>query len=217
MSRKWSEVGLAIVVLLGTATTALAQFPEEQKNEAGGLIGRSFIAGHAITGTLLPPLTFNRINFGKPISFQGTYARRIKVSDLVAYVFEAPVTYQRDVDLLSSNDNVPADYNALFITPGIRVHLFPNTLISPWVAAGGGFGRFTASKHGVFNVLTLPGHSKTTSVIDFGFGLDVRIRRNWKLRAEMRDFYSGVPDLNVNQGRTRFHNVWIGGGVVIPF
>ena len=105
----------------------------------------------------------------------------------------------------------------MFITPGVRVNLFPNTLVSPWVAGGGGFGHFSTSKTGVFNVLKVPGHSSTTGVFQFGFGVDVKVWRSLKFRGEIRDFYSGVPDLNVVQGRTRMNNFVGGGGVVWVF
>jgi hypothetical protein len=216
MSRRRS--GFVLILVVAALTTgALAQFPDDKKNEIGILAGRSFIAGHALQGTLPPPLTFNRINFGRPISFQANYSRSLFVRNLVGASLEVPVTFQRDVDLLSGNDNVPEDYNALFVTPGVRVNLFPATLLSPWGSVGGGFGRFTTSKNGVFNVLRVPGNSKMTSVISYGFGIDVRFYKNWKLRGEVRDLNSGVPDLNVPQGRTRFHNVWVGGGIVFPF
>jgi hypothetical protein len=34
---------------------------------------------------------------------------------------------------------------------------------------------------------------------------------------EARDFYSGVPDLNVNTGRSRQHNYYVAVGVVRRF
>jgi hypothetical protein len=48
-------------------------------------------------------------------------------------------------------------------------------------------------------------------------GVDVKVWRSMKFRGEVRDFYSGVPDLNVVQGRTRMHNFIGGGGVVWVF
>ena len=37
------------------------------------------------------------------------------------------------------------------------------------------------------------------------------------LRGEARDFNSGVPQLNVDTGKSRQHNYFVGGGVVWRF
>ena len=219
MSRN-GQLWWMISILLVVAASASAQDSSawDKKNEIAGLAERDFASGHAITSPSLPPgFTDNRVNIGKALAFQGNYGRRIRTSDLAAFTFEVPVVYLPDVDLLSSNDLVPEGYKALFITPGIRVNLFPNTLVSPWVSGGGGFGHFSTSKTGVFNVLKVPGHSSTTGVFQFGIGVDVKVWRSLKFRGEVRDFYSGVPDLNVVQGRTRMHNFVGGGGVVWVF
>jgi hypothetical protein len=221
MSRKgqWLLVGLFLVSVVASVC---AQNQEssvwDKKNEVAILVERDFASGHAITSPPIPPpLTDNRVNIGRGIAFQGNYGRRLRTGELAAFTFEVPVVYLPDQDLLSSNDNVPEGYKALFVTPGIRVNLFPNTLLSPWVSAGGGFGHFSTSKTGVFNVLRVPGKGSSTSIFEYGFGLDVKIWHSLKFRSEIRDFYSGVPNLNVNQGRTRMHNFTGGAGIVLVF
>lgn len=219
MSRK-GQLFIVTSLLLLVAVGARAQDSSvwDKNNEIGGLVERDFASGHAITSpSIPPPLTDNRVNIGRGLAFQGTYGRRLRTSDLAAFTFEVPVVYLIDQDLNSSNDLVPEGYKALFVTPGVRVNIFPNTLVSPWAAVGGGFGRFTTSKTGVYNVLKVPGHSSSTSVFQFGVGVDVKVWRRLKFRGEIRDFYSGVPDLNVVQGRTRMHNFVGGGGVVWVF
>ena len=217
MSRTGQLLSLSLILVL-VAATACAQETTiwDKKNEIGGLVERDFASGHAITSpSIPPPLTDNRVNIGKGLAFQGTYGRRLRTTELAAFTFEVPVVYLIDQDLLSSNDLVPEGYKAFFVTPGVRFNLFPNTLLSPWGSVGGGFGHFSTSKTGVFNVLKLPGHGSTTSVFQFGGGVDVKIWRNFKFRGEIRDFYSGVPSIsNVNQGRTRMHNFVGGGGLV---
>lgn len=206
------------LVLIAAGARAQGVSVLDKKNEIAGIVERDFASGHAITSPTLPPgFTDNRVNIGKGIAFQGNFGRRLRTSDLFALTFEVPVIYLPDQDLLSSNDLVPEGYKAWFVTPGIRFNLFPNTLVSPWAAAGGGFGHFSTSKEGVFNVLKVPGKSSSTSVFEFGGGVDVKIWRSLKLRGEIRDFYSGVPDLNVVQGRSRMHNFIGGGGVVWVF
>lgn len=208
----------SLVVLIAAGAQAQQTSVWDKKNEIAGIVERDLASGHAITSpSIPPPNTDNRVNIGKGIAFQGNFGRRLRTSDLFAVTFEVPVIYLPDQDLLSSNDLVPEGYKALFVTPGVRLNLFPHTLVSPWGAAGGGFGHFSTSKTGVFNVLKVPGKSSSTSVFEFGGGVDVKIWRSLKFRGEIRDFYSGVPNLNVVQGRTRMHNFIGGGGVVWVF
>jgi hypothetical protein len=85
------------------------------------------------------------------------------------------------------------------------------------VSIGGGFGRFGESSQLEFGG-TNPGSTGTTSgVLQTGGGLDVKILSAFKLRGEVRDFYSGTPQLNANTGKTRQHNIFVGGGVVFSF
>ncbi len=219
MSRKGQLLLVSSLVVLVWGS-ALAQDSSvwDKKNEIAVIAERDFASGHAITSPVVPPpFTDNRVNIGKGIAFQGNYGRRLRTSELAAFTFEIPVVYLPDQDLLSSNDLVPEGYKALFVTPGVRANLFPNTLLSPWASVGAGFGHFTTSKTGVFNVLKVPGKGSSTSVIQFGIGVDVKIWHSLKFRGEIRDFYSGVPNLNVVQGRTRMHNFVGGGGVVWVF
>src|SRR6266700_4190465 len=216
MSRK-GQLLLVSSCLILVAASACAQESAlwDKKNEVGFVIGRDLTSGHAIKSPPIPPpFMDNRVNIGRGLTFQGNYGRRLRTSELAAFTFEVPVVYLYDQDLNSSNDLIPEGYKGLFVTPGVRANLFPNTLVSPWASFGGGLARFTTSKNGVYNVLKVPGKSNTTSAIEFGIGLDVKVWRMLKVRAEIRDFYSGVPDLNVDQGRTRMHNVMGGGGVL---
>jgi hypothetical protein len=52
-------------------------------------------------------------------------------------------------------------------------------------------------------------------VFDYGGGLDFRLYRFIDLRAEVRDFLSGNPDLALNSSTQ--HNVVASGGVILHF
>jgi hypothetical protein len=54
-------------------------------------------------------------------------------------------------------------------------------------------------------------------VFDYGGGLDFRLFRFIGLRAEVRDFLSGNPGLNVALNSSTQHNVVASGGVVLRF
>src|SRR4029077_19777686 len=62
-----------------------------------------------------------------------------------------------------------------------------------------------------------PKTGTTNGVFQIGGGLDVTLYRKFSLRGELRDFWSGVPKLNVSTNQTRQHNLFVGGGVVWHF
>jgi hypothetical protein len=95
--------------------------------------------------------------------------------------------------------------------------LFPETAVSPWVSLGGGFGHFSESTNLIYSG-TNPGGSTTSGVLQTGIGLDVKAWRRFSIRGEVRDFWSGTPDLPLaDTGKTRQHNYFVGGGVVWHF
>jgi hypothetical protein len=114
-------------------------------------------------------------------------------------------------------DQIPKNMGALFVTPSLRVNVFSGDSVSPWVSVGGGYGHFWESSSLNFYG-TNPGASSTnTGVVQFGAGLDVWVWHRWGARFEARDFYSGTPDLNVDTGRSRQHNYYVGVGVAHRF
>jgi hypothetical protein len=85
---------------------------------------------------------------------------------------EVPAVFNLDEDLESGGDMVPTDYTQIFVTPAVRLNLFPVTRVSLWVSFGGGFLHFSESdKLNYF--ATNPGGSSTTGVIQAGLNLDL--------------------------------------------
>lgn len=101
------------------------------------------------------------------------------------------------------------------------MNLFPATAVSPWVSFGGGFGHFSESNN--LNYYgTNPGGSSTSGVLQGGLGLDVSSFRkrfsHFSFRGEVRDFWSGTPNLPLaDTGKTRQNNYFVGGGVIWHF
>jgi hypothetical protein len=54
-------------------------------------------------------------------------------------------------------------------------------------------------------------------VFQVGAGLDVKVFGHLSVRGEVRDFFSGIPQLNVDTGKSRQHNFFVGAGVVWHF
>ena len=88
--------------------------------------------------------------------------------------------------------------------------------MSPWVSFGGGIGHFGVADHLEFGG-TNSGKGTTTGIFQMGFGLDVRVTHSFSMRGQVRDFWSGTPDLNVDTGKGHQHNFFVGGGIIGRF
>jgi len=185
-----------------------------QKNEVSALIGRTFIADQGIKGATFFP---NVVSSGNGLTFEGNYARRIKDTGFFALAIEVPVAINFDEDLNTGANLIPKEYSSYFITPSARLNVFSQNILSPWVSLGGGYGRFNESS--TLNQDTPnPGNRGTsTGLLQVGAGLDVRFWGRLSARLAIRDFYSGVPSLNVDIGKSRQHNLFVGGGLMYRF
>jgi len=199
---------MAISVLSGSAAA------QDEKNELTGVLGRIFISDQGIKGaTYFNPF----VRSGKGLTFEIDYARPLLRTPVFGISGEVPAVFNLDEDLNSGSDVVPKDYKQIFVTPAVRLNLFPYTSVSPWVSLGGGFGYFSENKNLLYYGPN-PGSSSATGVLQGGLGLDVKFWRRFSLRGEVRDFWSGTPDLPLaDTGKTRQHNFFVGGGVVWHF
>jgi len=200
----------ALMVCLGTLVAgALAQ-----RNEVSGTIGRVFVSSQAVQGAnFFDP----NIHFGNGLTFGGNYSRLIMTRGIFGIFGEVSGAYSPDMKLNLSQNLIPKSYQSYFVTPGLRVNIFSGDSVTPWVSLGGGYGYFKQSSDLVFGGPN-PGKTSTnTGVFQFGAGLDVWPWQRWGLRLEARDYYSGVPDLNVTTVRSRQHNIYVGGGVIRRF
>jgi hypothetical protein len=217
MSGKQAILSVLIMTVSILAASGAAQ---DEKNELTGIIGRTFISDQGIHGPNAP--TINPfVRSGKGLTFEVNFAHRLLGTEVYAISAEIPAVFNLDEDLGSGGDVVPADYKQIFVTPAVRVNLFPATKVSPWVSFGGGFGHFSESSN--LNYYgTNPGGSSTSGVIQAGLGLDVnpfgRRFRHFSIRGEGRDFWSGTPNLPLaDTGKTRQHNYFVGAGLTWHF
>lgn len=185
-----------------------------QNNEFSGTVGRTFVSTQTIQGAQY----FNHdVHFGDGISFALNYSHLFKRRSIFGLSLEVPLAAIPDTKLNTGQDLIPASYKAFFVTPSARVNFFSGAGVSPWVSAGGGYGLFKEAGHLLYYGPN-PGSTRTnTGVAQFGAGLDVWPWHRWGFRLEARDFWSGVPDLNVNTGRSRQHNYYVGGGFIYRF
>lgn len=198
------------------ACTSFAQRTHDEVNEVSVTVGRTFVSTQTIVN---PPAGDPNpdIHFGNEESIAFNYSRLLKSRGIFGFTGEVPVAIYPRMDLNTGSNQIPKDIGALFVTPALRVNFFHADAFSPWASIGGGYGRFrqapTLNYYG-----NNPGPGGTnTGVVEFGLGLDVFPWQRWGFRSEFRDFYSGVPDLNVNTGHSRQHNYYVGIGVIRRF
>jgi hypothetical protein len=208
MSLKHLAIG-ALVAVCTFVTQAAAQ-----KNELTGILGRTFISDQGISGA---PSSDPDLRFGNGLTFEVNYARRVANTGIWALALEVPFVVDPVEKVHSAENLVPKQYRSFFVTPAARVNLFPDLAVSPWVSFGGGFGHFSESSTLEFGGANPGKTGTTTGVLQGGIGLDVKIFGHFSLRGEARDFWSGVPQLNVATGKTRQYNIFAGGGVVWHF
>jgi hypothetical protein len=205
---------LIIIIGAGLTVCTLAAQAAAQKNELTGMLGRTFIADQGILGA---PAYDPELRFGKGFTFEVDYARRVLDGPFWSLAVEVPFLDNPDEDLHAAQNLIPEQYSSIFVTPAARLNLFPEQAVSPWVSFGAGFAHFGESSTLEFGGPNLGKTGTTTSVLQAGVGLDVKILGRFSLRGEARDFWSGVPDLNANTGKSRQHNIFVGGGLVWHF
>ncbi len=149
------------------------------------------------------------------LAIQGNVARRIVHLPKASLYLEVPIVATFDGPRVSGGPIVPGQsfstrhYSALFIAPGVRLKLLPDSRVSPHFAIGGGLAHFSKSQ-------TAAESSTNTGVLGFGFGIDFRLSRFLAARGEVRDFYSGAPQI-ITGLLEREHQIVATGGVVFRF
>lgn len=212
MSGRQLCMGIMLAALV--AVSAVAQ---DGKNELGGVYGGTIVSPQSIKGLSGPGSV---INAGEGPTFVVEYSRRIYVAPVCGISVEGVFAYNFDQDINAGgfpNGVVPADLKQLFITPAVRLNLFPTTALSPFVSFGGGFAHISQATTILFGA-TNPGKATTSGVIEGGLGFDLRAWRKLFIRAEFRDFWAGQPDFPLAPtGRSRRHNYFVGIGAFWRF
>jgi len=217
MSGKPGIAVLAVTLLFLGASAAARGQSDEKKNELTGMVGRIFISDQGISGPNAP-LVNPFVRSGKGLTFEVNVSRYLVFHDIFAVSGEVPAAFNLDEDLNSGSALVPIDYRQIFVTPSLRVNLFPATAVSPWVSLGGGFAHFSENSELIYQGGPNPGKSTTSGVLQAGLGLDVKFWRNFSIRGQVRDFWSGEPDFPLaDTGKTRQHNYFVSGGVIWHF
>ena len=206
-----------LAVLLMATITAVSAVAQDEKNEIGGDLGRIFVSDQGIQNATYPG---HSIHFGKGLTFDINYARRIRVAPVWAASAEVIFAYNHDLDVNAGSYGfsvVPSDIKQTFVTPAARVNFFPTTAVSPWVSFGVGFAHYSENNQLLYGGAN-PGKSTTSAAIEGGIGLDVKVTNRVSMRGGVRDFWAGEPDFQLAPtGKSRMHNYFVFGGAFWRF
>jgi hypothetical protein len=213
---KWRLFPILFAISITSTNLAVAQEPVVvQKNDLSGVLGRTFVSNQGIVGSTSSD---NLLRFGNGLSFEINYARFLTAASVFSFRAEIPLVVNPDQDLHAAlPSRIPEQYRSFMLVPSARVNIFPNVAVSPWVSFGVGFAHFSESSTLLFGGKNTGPTGTTTSALQGGFGLDVKLVKSLSLRGEVRDFWTGVPQLGVNTGRTRQHNYFLGSGIMWRF
>jgi hypothetical protein len=209
MLEQKSYARLILFILLGFL--ALAVPLRAQKQEValslGGFVGQTRAFNSPTTG---------QVSISADKNFGLTYGYHFWHSNAADPLGEVEIVAIPNQQLTSANAVVPRLYASLYVVPGFRVKFLPNARLSLWAAVGGGYALFEKADR-LTNGQPETNLFLNRGVFDFGGGLDYRLIRFVGLRAEIRDFYSGNPDLNARLNSNTQHSVVASGGIVLRF
>lgn len=189
-----------------------------QKNEIGLMLGATITPDRDVrpqVSTGQPPTTTARIGTG--LTYGLSYARRVvdaRVASLHAEVvfFAVPSN-----DVKSALSFVPRNFASLFVTPGLKLKFLPQSPVTPYVAAGGGFARFAESDFLGNNAPNTGRRGTNRGAFNYGGGLEFKVFPFVSLRGEVRHFITGNPQFNAVFVSDKQHSVISSVGLVLRF
>jgi len=149
-------------------------------------------------------------------SFGINYGHRFLDAKIAALYGELEFVAIPNRALTAASATVPQNYASLYLTPGVRLKFLPGSRLSPWAAIGGGYGLYQQSAQ-LSNGQNTTNKFLNRGVFEYGGGLDYRLFRFIGLRGEVRDFFSGNPNLNAALNSSTQHNVVASGGIILRF
>ena len=170
----------------------------------------------AVLGGVKFPQGTGSFTVERSAAAQINVAERIAHVPLIAAYLEVPIVFGVNSSLkaIGNPTSIPQNYNSLFITPGIRVKFAPISPVSPFLAAGVGYARLNSSNI-LQNQVPNPHPTSNSAIFDLAGGVDFKIFPFLSFRAEVRDFYVGLPTGGGLSSRQ--HTVVPSGGLVLRF
>jgi hypothetical protein len=178
-----------------------------QKHELGLTLGGIFPQDRGVAP--------NTVRLSGGTALQANYGYRFWGNDKAALFGEVHFLANGQRTIGSGNPAATRDVATAYVTPGIRLKLFPKAPIAPYFAVGGGYALYEQSFFRIDGASNQAPRFIHRGALDFGGGVDVPFWRWLGLRGEIRDFYTGSPAYNFPVAGGGQHNVVLGGGFVI--
>lgn len=159
--------------------------------------------------------TPDRLDLGPSVGLQVNYGRRLVNGREAALYGEVHFLASPLREVSSSLGSATRDVASLYVTPGVRLKFLPASVISPYVAIGGGYADYEQSTTQVNGQRNPASRELARGAFDFGAGFDVHVWRFIAFRAEARDFYTGSPNYNSAALSSGQHNIVASGAFVI--
>jgi opacity protein-like surface antigen len=196
-----------LAILIITCGGAIVAFAQE--SELAVLVGGLKTGDQGLRSTSSVTAAFDGAT-----GYEINYAHRIANAEIASLHWELMIAGVPHTGVKSTNLILPRSYSSLFFAPGLKVKLFPRG-VSPYVVAGLGLGRQTASGTNLNGQPNTGDKSSTTWIINYGGGVDFPIFPHLALRGEVRDLIAGTPELNAQLFDKRQHNIFVAGGIVL--
>lgn len=152
--------------------------------------------------------------FDGATAYELNYAHRMVDGKLASLHWELMIAGVPKTGVKSASLVLPRSYSSLFLAPGLKVKIFPGG-VSPYVVAGLGLGRQTASDTNLNGQPNNGDKTNTTWIFNYGGGVDFPIFPHLALRGEVRDLITGTPKLNGQLFDKRQHNILAVIGVAV--
>jgi|GEM_PF-477172 len=203
-----------------------------QKAEVAFVAGASFTSDSnlrvrcliSIPPCLIPVDGVGTLHPDHRVFFQGNLGLRFIDAKLASLHLEVPVVGIPSQPvrfgispIVSPSASIVLDHlSSVYVTPAIKVKLFPASQFSPWGSVGGGLAHFSSDS----------GVTTNKGAIQYGGGVDIKTGIPLLgFRAEVRDFVTGDPRVGAaipilpvtTESGLHRHNVLVGGGVVLRF
>ncbi len=180
---------------------------------AGPLFAQSeFALGVGELSGSSPSAAGGALSLNSNVAVEGNYARKFRETGWANLYWEVDGIYGPIRYLTGTPATVPNDIHSVFVMPGLKLQFAAKEPISPWIAVGGGYAYYGASKASIAGGASGVG-STSTGGADFGVGFDFSTGRKYALRADLRGNYTGNPKLGIPASGGQF-NLAIGLGLV---
>jgi hypothetical protein len=212
----------SFVPLLAFFVALVLQAQAQQKNEIGLVIGATTSPGIGLASGSSFIAPTQKLTFSSSLALGAEYDRRLNSGRTAVYIGGDFLASPLDVKVNQPPPGTSPEFAYIFLTPHVRVKFNADGGLKPWFSFGGGYARLTPFG-GAFptSAVGLRGANNTGS-LEFGGGIDTApivhvFRIPIGVRLEVRDFYSGTPNLNAQLANRRLNTVAYTGGLLLKF